>query len=466
MISVQNRRQLLNGNNFLIFLLVILGSTSCAAKKITSTKKVEVVEIKTKSTVRTFSSAAEKKRYEDSIARIAVPFDLEKSQDNNVINNSNTSISVGSVKVLNNDPNRIHNIAVLLPFNLDQIPLGMYVDDSTKQLTAESKNAMEFYLGCQMARQKFQSENLKTNVYFLDDRNDSLKVATIFTKKPFPNVDYVIGPIGYKNLKLAADLAKSNQIPLISPFASSIYLKENSYFFNANASLYNQYAFILEHTKNKFPNKVLEVIYDGKDSSAESINILKDLADKYYSYSNIKYTSLRASDDISKAMNQSDTLSQRIILIYSSKDVYVKSVIAKLKPIKNDLQIFTSAVAKNTKALADVKFPHDVYTVYSFNTGTINANIFSDRYEERYKRKPSDFANQGYDIMLHLFNMLDKNQNLQDYGKNYSLDFDNTQTRFQFKPVLNKAGNIDYYDNTFLYLYKYNGGGFSVVSPN
>jgi len=461
MISVQNHRQLLNGNNFLIVMMIFFGATSCGAKKLGASKKTEVVEINKKTTKREFSSAAEKKRYEDSIARLAVPFDLEDGKKDKITNSkSNTSSDLPKVI---KDANRIHNIAVILPFNLDQIPLGQYVDDSTKQLSIDSKNAVEFYLGCQMARDKFQSQSLETNVYFLDDKNDSLTYASLFTRKPFPNVDFVVGPIGYKNLKMAADLTKSNQIPMISPFANSMYIKDNSYYFNANASLITQYKYLMEQSKAKFPTKTLEVIYDGKDSLAESINILKEIVDKYYSYSNIKYTSLRPTDDVTKLMTTADTLSQRIILIYSSKDVYIKPVIAKLKPLKNDLQIFTSSCAKNAKALADVKFPHDIYTVYSYNADNINANVFNDKFEEKYLKKPTEIAFQAYDLMMHLFATLDKNQNLQDNSYNYSADFDNTQTKFQFKPVLSKNGNVDYYDNTFMYLYKYSGGSFSVV---
>lgn len=466
MISVQNHQRLLNGNNFVIFLLVLFGITSCAAKKITATKRVEVVEINSKSKERVFSSAAEKKRYEDSIARIATPFDLDNSSNQNTITNTNTATSTTVGKVLSSDPNRIHNIAIVLPFNLDQIPLGQYVDDSTKQLAADSRNAVEFYLGCQMARDKFQSQDLQTNVYFLDDKNDSSTLVAVFNKKPFPNVDYIIGPIGFKNLKTAADLAKSNQITLISPFANAMYFKENGYYYNANASLITQYDNILNQTKTKFSGKILEVIYDGKDSTAENIDILKDIASKYYGYGSIKYTSLRASDDIAKALTISDTLSQRVVLVYSSKDVYVKSVLAKLKSIKNDLQIFTSSCTKNTKTLADVKYPHDIYTVYPYKTDNVNNSIFSDKFEAKYMKKPTEIAYQAFDLMMHLFNILDKNQNLQENSYNYSADFDNVQTKFQFKPILNKNGNVDFYDNSFMYLYKYAAGSFSVVSPN
>lgn len=464
MTSVLNHLQRLNGNKILIFCLIISGISSCASKKISSSSNVEVVAIDTKRTETSTTSGSTKNRYEDSVSKKPVVFDLDNNSIQNNTSNYNPSTYTEPAKILNTDPNRVHNIAVILPFYLDQIPLGQYADDTTKQLGADSKNAMEFYLGCQMAREKFESKQLKTNVYFLDDRNDSLTTTSLFNMKPFPNVDYIVGPLYFKNLKLASDLAKNNQIPLISPLANSMYINNNPYYFNASASLKSQYTYILETVKSKYPKKTLEVLFDAQDSTAESIDILKSIAGNY-GYGEIKYTPLKLSEDVAAALRQSDTTSERVVLIYSSKDTYIKSIIAKLKPIKNHLQIFTSSCAKNIKALTDTKNPHTVYSVYPFNTDNPNYSVFAAKYEDKYKKKPSEYSNQGYDIMLYLFYLLDKNQHLQDNIFNYTADFYNTQSRFRIKPVLNKNGNVDYYDNTFLYLYKYVNGTFIIATP-
>jgi len=59
--------------------------------------------------------------------------------------------------------------------------------------------------------------------------------------------------------------------------------------------------------------------------------------------------------------------------------------------------------------------------------------------------------------------MLNRKQDMN--SANSVTDLDNVQTRFIFKPVLNKNGNTDYYDNTFLYLYKYVNGSFIISTP-
>ncbi|HUM52937.1 MAG TPA: ABC transporter substrate-binding protein [Chitinophagales bacterium] len=448
MISVQNRQQQLNGNNFFLFLLLFCGFSSCAAKKITATKTVEVVAINTNGLT----------KKEDSVKTKAVAIDIFDAE-------TTPKTPSNPIKIANEDPTRIHNIVVLLPFFLDQIPLGNYVDDSTKVLSADSKNAMDFYLGCQMARQSYNSPDLNLNVYFMDDKNDSLKIASSFKSKPFPNVDYIVGPITGKILKTAADLAKYNQVNMISPVVNSMFIKSNPYYFNANASLKSQYSFILDKLLQQNNNKTIEIIYDGLDSTAENISNLKYIVNDVYKLSNVKYISLRATDDITKKLAIDDTLSERVAIIYSSKEPYIKSIIAKIKPIKNHFSIYTSSCLKNSKGLADLKLTDDVYCVYPYNTTNTNNAQFAEKFEALYQKKPTDLCFQAYDIMMHLFNLIENKQHLQDNLFSLTANAKNTQTKFQFKPIINKNGEIDFYDNTFMYQYKLSYGSFVLTNP-
>jgi ABC-type branched-subunit amino acid transport system substrate-binding protein len=394
---------------------------------------------------------------EDSLSRKPVIFDLQ------IENTIPKPASIEPEKVKTAD--EIHNIAVLLPFHLDQIPLGKYADDTTRQLSIDSKNAIEFYLGCQLAREKFAGRKSTTNVYFLDSKNDSATMEAVFLRKPFPNVDYIVGPLYFNTLSLAADLAKQQEIPLISPLANSMYIRNNPFYYNANASLRGQYSFLLETIKAKYPSKTVEVIYDGKDSLSENIRMLKDLAGNDFTYGNIHFTSLQAWEDFNKTMVKPDTVSERVILIYSTKESYIKTILAKLKPVKNPLRIFCTSVIKNSKSLVDSKFPHSVFTTFPYNNKTPNHAVFAAKYEEKFLKKPAETASQGYDILMYLFTILENNQELSSSTYTFSNNFDLTQLKLRFKPVLNKNGEINYYDNTNLYLYKYVNGIFEIATP-
>jgi len=60
--------------------------------------------------------------------------------------------------------------------------------------------------------------------------------------------------------------------------------------------------------------------------------------------------------------------------------------------------------------------------------------------------------------MLHLFNLLDKKQAFPSAVRLQQVDFENTQSGFDFQPVYNKNGGVDYYDNSFMYLLKAENG--------
>lgn len=461
MTLVQSRLPRLNGNNLLIILLILSGISSCASSKITSSKQVETVVIQKKNTE---TVAINTKKKEDSITINPSSFDL----DDNLNKNKTTNIKSTTYtnQNLTSDINRIYNIAIILPFNLNQISLGQYADDTTKQLKPDAKNAVEFYLGCQLAKEKFDNSDLKANVYFLDDNNDSTTLSQLFNQKPFPNVDYLLGPLNFKNLKQLATYANKTQTTLISPFANSMYIANNPYYFNATPSLIQQYTYALNQIHTKFPNQSIDVLYDALDSTAESINILKKLVSNNQHQLKVKYTSVQASSNAAKLIATADTLSNKTILIYSSKDTYIKSVVAKLKPSKNKLDIFTSANARFIKALSDNKNPHSVYTVYPFNNDNSNYEAFASKFEEKYNKKPSEIAAQAFDILTHLLNTIDKKQTLQNNIYQYSTDFNNVHTKFRFEPVLDNEKNVDFYDNSFLYLYKYVNGTFVLETPN
>ena len=112
------------------------------------------------------------------------------------------------------------------------------------------------------------------------------------------------------------------------------------------------------------------------------------------------------------------------------------------------------------KLLNGLKTTHFIYSVSPYNTENLNYKIFEQQYEEKYAKAPTEVAHQAYDLLLRLLNNINKNQALTDNTSSYSLDFDNTQSKFNFQPILNNQGEINYYDNTNLYLYKWVNGSF------
>ncbi|MBP6154756.1 MAG: hypothetical protein KA457_08040, partial [Chitinophagales bacterium] len=113
----------MNGNNILIFLFLIASISSCSSKKISQISKTEYIEVggnlkknnNNKSVeVVEINTAPIKKA--DSILTQPVEFNISKEQFNK---ESNSNLLTND---LTKDTKHPYNIAVILPFYLDQIP--------------------------------------------------------------------------------------------------------------------------------------------------------------------------------------------------------------------------------------------------------------------------------------------------------------------------------------------------------
>ena len=452
MISVPNHRQPLSGNSRWLILISICCITACGAGT-----HVSSTPATTEITPIVVPEQPKEKPF-DSITKKLEPVDID--------NNPSQTIQQPSVFPAGS----MINIAVILPFNLDLIPLDGYRDDTTKTLEGDPKNAIEFYIGCKLAKESFDNPNLTANVYFLDDKNDSISAFNVLKNKPFPNVQYIIGPMSQGSLRVVAEYGKVKHIPVISPFENSASVtKDNPYYFNATPTAKIQYGFLIDEITAAFPGKTLEIIYDETDSTLENIAFLKNILQQKSAYPNptiaTKYYKLEVTDDIAKAMTQTDTLSNRVVLIYSDQENYIKSVLAKLRPVKNKLSIYTSSVVRNNKNLTDLKYPHTLFIAYPYYSAELKTKDFAAWYEETYHKEPSEIMYQGYDVMNMVFDQISQNRSFSEVSQpKYYTNI--LQTRFRFIPALNKNGGIDYYDNNYVYLFKYFNGIFIKVKSN
>src|SRR4051812_11250180 len=111
MTLVQSLRQLLSGNNIIVCLFLSVVISSCGTRQISGIQKTEVVPITPKK--KNITSAQE-----DSVTRKPSAIDIENPV------------------VPKTEGGKIYNVAVILPFFLDQIALNVYADDTTKILSA------------------------------------------------------------------------------------------------------------------------------------------------------------------------------------------------------------------------------------------------------------------------------------------------------------------------------------------
>jgi hypothetical protein len=480
MISVQNRRQLLNGSKqFFIIWCIIALVTSCAAGKKSGGKKSE----KDKNAIPTEIVDINK---QIEATKDTTPVEAPKVLVDTIIKTEVIEKEANPIAQPSKDQYRI---VVILPFILDQIPLsGVYVNDTTQQLLPESRQAMDFYLGCKLAKEETAHYDKKLNVYFLDNNNtkeglDSLLKNNVLLQK----ADFIIAPFEDSQVKSVAEYGKNKQKTVLSPIVNDMHLTaDNPFYYMANPTLYTQYQYLMQEINTANPDTKIEVIYSSTDTLSENISLLKNIVaqapkapnpqreapnpqrglDEDSSVSNpqegldgdlsvdIVYNNWAAAENIAQNLYTADTLSNRIILIYSDNVNYIKTVINKLAVVKNPLTVYTNSTPYLVPALITAKgFKHKVFCAYPYNIDNPQAKIFKQKYTDVFITEPTELSYLGYDMMKFLFNKIDKNEPLFEHTDKPYKEY--LQQDFNFVPKLNAKGEVEYFENLNMGVYKY-----------
>lgn len=457
MTLVQNLQQLLNGNKILVILSSILFiHTSCATAKRTqnsnsaNNKNVEFVSnnIKKDSTLQSVATTD------------VVNFNSNDFVVQDTIKNKSNSIAITVDIVKDSKQKNDYKIAIVLPFILNQVPLsGMYVNDTTKQLLPESKKAMDFYLGCKMAKNEIETNSKNINVYFVDDNNSAEEMDNIIKMPVLLNADYIVAPFHSNQVMQLANFAKATNKILFVPYLNSFYATSNNpNFFNVTTSLSYQYQKMIEEIQKSYPEKTIEILYNNKDTLMEKITVFESFVASRYPDVNFKFIPIAPNDNAVLKINANDTLPEKAIIIYSMNETYIKNLLNKLSLAKNKLIIYTNNTIRSTKTLITAKsFKHELYITNPYISNT-NTTSFKQKYIEDYIKPPTELSYLGYDILKYIISKIEKEESFLEYKETLYEDY--LQSEFKFLPITDPLGNIQYYDNSAVNIYKWNNGMF------
>ena len=118
------------------------------------------------------------------------------------------------------DKKSIYKIGLLLPFYLDENDEMVESRNALdkKSIYSKSKFAIEFYKGFLSGLDNVTTDSSKFQVYVYDTKGkDSVCTKKTLQKEACKNLDLIVGPLFYSNFIEAAEFAKANRIPIVSP---------------------------------------------------------------------------------------------------------------------------------------------------------------------------------------------------------------------------------------------------------
>lgn len=474
MTSALSHRLLLNGNKYFLFIAILhLTLFSCRAKppqRSADTTDIVPIVLDTNSisskilAIEKSISEHDKKRISDSITKALLhsdEFEDIAAEVDTIINNIPADSSENIAPVLK-PRGEFLNIALILPFNNAQVPLNysLFNIDTNKVLDDRTKMALEYYHGFKLAYNVHKTLGLKANIYVLDDNNDEYKLNQLLLDRPFPYVDVIVGPIYNKNLKIMADYAQKNNIPIISPLSNVTYNTHNNpNYFIANTPNEGFYKFTSQYISKHYPNMPIDIIFDPSDS-------LGNVATSYFAdnlNTNKIPFKIGKTDSVVNWYNVTDG-TERLVIIPSYKESFAKYIVGRLEDENLKLHIIGMPTWTKMKGLDfGDNYPHEVLVTSATNIQSKSyLDQINSKYSTLYNRTATDYVYQGYDLFNYIFSIY-KNHDLYSDIPSNSLLNNNLMYNYNFIPMLDSNENIDYYYNGYINMMKLGNFGFYKV---
>lgn len=351
-----------------------------------------------------------------------------------------------------------YNIAVVLPFNIHQVPLDYlpYQVDTSMSLSADVRQSLDFFMGFKMAADEYVSKNATLNVFVLDDANNSETVRRMKNSRPFPEVDLMIGAnqIYVANELLA--FAEEKNISLISPFITDAGEKlSSSKFYEARPSYKTHVGRLLDKSQQLYPEQSIQVIYDpGHDSSRLLLQFAKE--------SGVGNITPIAFSPFGESTPKLDSLlNGKVVLIASTRDNYVKAVVQQLALFDVPLLILgmpECAQMKNIDWATAGK--HQIFISVSSAPASATAlKAFKDKFEQEFQMPDNEQVAMGYDLGRYILMLTDAGL-LEKMPSSNDIGVSPLMFGYAFEPVLDQRGKILRNRNTSVHFMKWQTNRF------
>ncbi len=434
MISVQNLRQLLNGNKLTILLaFAAISLFSCDAFK--KVQKDEPTVKKDKEVLPEIKGNTvydpETGTYTHS-TRVIEELDTIKWKINPQLDDP--PITSDATRELREKPLQppglppavprtseklpVYNVAVMLPF------LSDWSNNGTEN-NERSNPALFFYSGLKMALDVLSKEGVKLNITVHDTKASGPVVQSLMNSRELKTAHLIIGPLIKENIKMAAELTKQNRVPLVSPInPSSDVASDNSYFIQVNPYLDAHCQAITLHARERYRAEQIVLVVRNKAAEISRLKYFQESNQAFEGTDKVKRLKEFIVTDESADFNEMDVtpyLSEgdtTVFIVPSwSNESFIYSLMRKIQLAKMEKGPETEVVIYGMPQWIDYeRISYDYYEQLNLRVSSgsyIDADSeqvksFKKAFFEKYGAIPTQEAFVGYDVMLYFGRMMAK----------------------------------------------------------
>lgn len=360
-----------------------------------------------------------------------------------------------------------YNIAVLLPFMTDKIPLNYtpYQIDVNVDLSPEMTQSLDFYMGLKMAADDFRNKSNKVNIFILDDANSDFQTKKLLSERPFPDIDVIVSGSSNRISKEILKYSAEKNVPVFSPFTTEI-SQATETFYAALPSVNHQTEQLFVKIQNLYPEAHIQIIQDNNDDSSAIIvkSMEKFLKNELNVTPEIIRNTTSTVNENGETISFFQPTSTNIVLIASDKESFVRSTLTKLYGAPFPPYILGLPSWSGFKGLENEIQPNPSIYIPAIQLATktkAEKEAFSSRFAEDYQMEENPNVYMGYDLMNFIMATADKGR-LSDVTTSVQLGLKPFYYNFDFIPVSNQNG-IQFFTNSQVGVLKYEKGKFNIV---
>lgn len=369
------------------------------------------------------------------------------------------------------DSIRQYNVGLMLPFQTQSTLNGIsdffnapdFFTASRISLNSYSEEALDFYQGLLLALQT-NKDSIHIDLHTYDCWNND-SVTEVWLKKPeLKNLDVLIGPSSTANARLAAEFCLKNKILNIQPFTPSKSLTLNNPYHiklapTIDAHVDNIFASVLD----SFAGGNVIIYAPDNEIGTTTATRFDSLFAHYNKTATIKFTVnnlsyKKISAEKKKLTDYLKLTKRNIVIITAFEGSFVNNTLRLLteEQSETNMVLYGMPTWLNSEVMRlDYlnNFTACITDGFYADTARELTRNFAIEYKQLYHKEPTPMSYSGYDAMNFLFYML------STHGKDFPEKimgerYTGAGYKFDVVKQLNAAGNIDYYENRHVNVFK------------
>jgi LysM repeat protein/ABC-type branched-subunit amino acid transport system substrate-binding protein len=335
-------------------------------------------------------------------------------------------------------PERVYNIALMMPFFLDQQD-EIIVTDTTVTVVPANPNRfyefMQFYYGAMLAIDSLSQTGLNAKVFVYDVDNRPESVIKVLQQPELSDMDLIIGPLYANSFDRVANFAREHQIRIVNPLSPrGEFLLNNPFAIKAQPSVGDQVDLIASYIHNFLYDRNIIVVRQFSFSETSTLEIFRrtlmesDLHQVIY-----------IRDSLDGIISKLDEERENIVIGLSTDKVFSMDLIRKLNDIRSEYNITCFGLqewedfALDTDHVVNLQLHLPATGFVDYHSENVNRFIRSFRNKYDTEPLPNRFAFMAFDVTWYFVSAMMK------YGTAFdeclpSFRYRGLQLPFEFEP--------------------------------